>query len=103
MLELEGLASMEDARELSDFGNEEDDDNSVDERAEKFIERFYEEIKLQRQESLLEQFNAMVDNWWKHSSRHRGGARILNSKKKNVTEFLIYILIYFNELLNKII
>lgn len=62
VLELEGLASMEDARELSDFGNEEDDDNSVDERAEKFIERFYEEIKLQRQESLLEQFNAMVDN-----------------------------------------
>ncbi|MCD7463041.1 hypothetical protein HAX54_049842 [Datura stramonium] len=66
VLELEGqaLASMEDVRELSeasDFGGEEDDDNhSVDERAEKFIEKFYEEIKLQRQESLLEQFNAMA-------------------------------------------
>ncbi|KAK4373314.1 hypothetical protein RND71_008698 [Anisodus tanguticus] len=59
VLELEGLGSMVDvARELS----EEEDDETVDDRAEKFIERFYEEIKMQRQESLLEQFNAMVDN-----------------------------------------
>ncbi|CAN4075592.1 unnamed protein product [Withania somnifera] len=57
VLELEGLAAMENVREVS-----EDNDDSIDERAEKFIERFYEEIKLQRQKSLLEQFNAMVDN-----------------------------------------
>ncbi|XP_059288992.1 uncharacterized protein LOC132042483 [Lycium ferocissimum] len=58
------LASMEDVRQFSDFGEEDDDDDdySVDERADKFIEKFYEDIKLQRQESLLEQFNAMVDN-----------------------------------------
>ncbi|KAM3235558.1 hypothetical protein T459_14525 [Capsicum annuum] len=63
VLELEGLGSMEDGRELLDVGNEdEDDNNSVDERSEKFIERFYEEIKLQRQASFLKQFNAMVDN-----------------------------------------
>lgn len=54
VLELEGLASME---EFTDFGGEDDDDDdddgSVDERAEKFIERFYEEIKLQRQQSFF--------------------------------------------------
>ncbi|KAK4371130.1 hypothetical protein RND71_010605 [Anisodus tanguticus] len=61
VLELEGLGSMEDvARELSEE-EDDDDDDTVDERAEKFIERFYEEIKLQREQSLLEQFNAMVD------------------------------------------
>ncbi|KAJ8564735.1 hypothetical protein K7X08_001195 [Anisodus acutangulus] len=56
---LEGLGSMVDvARELSEE-EDDDDDETVDDRAEKFIERFYEEIKMQRQESLLEQFNAM--------------------------------------------
>ncbi|KAL3338558.1 hypothetical protein AABB24_027606 [Solanum stoloniferum] len=63
VLELERLGSME---EFTDFRGEDDDDDddddSVDERAEKFIERFYEEIKLQRQESFLEKFNAMVEN-----------------------------------------
>nr|GMD16758.1 uncharacterized protein LOC109160828 [Ipomoea batatas] len=39
-----------------------EDNNSIDERAEEFIERFYEEMRLQRQESLMKkQFDAMVD------------------------------------------
>lgn len=38
-----------------------DGDNSIDERAEEFIERFYQEMRLQRQESLMKQFDAMVD------------------------------------------
>lgn len=63
VLELERLGSME---EFADFhggdDDDDDDDDSVDERAEKFIERFYQEIKLQRQESFLEKFNAMVEN-----------------------------------------
>ncbi|XAR52424.1 hypothetical protein NMG60_11020505 [Bertholletia excelsa] len=36
---------------LSDCGSE---DDSVDERAERFIERFYEEMRMQRRESLLQ-------------------------------------------------
>ncbi|KAF7827797.1 uncharacterized protein G2W53_018961 [Senna tora] len=35
-----------------DSGEEEEDEESVDQRAERFIERFYEEMKIQRQESL---------------------------------------------------
>ncbi|KAH0756862.1 hypothetical protein KY290_020355 [Solanum tuberosum] len=65
VLELERLGSMEeftDFRGEDDDDDNDDDDDSVDERAEKFIERFYEEIKLQRQESFLEKFNAMVEN-----------------------------------------
>lgn len=61
--------------EFTDF-NDDDDCCSVDERAEKFIERFYEEIKLQRQQSFLEEFNAMVDSSWK--TRSRDGTRILS-------------------------
>ncbi|XP_016468058.1 uncharacterized protein LOC107790619 [Nicotiana tabacum] len=64
-LELEGLASMGDAvvgREFSEGSDFIEGDDFIDERAEKFIERFYEEMRLQRQESLLEQFNALVDN-----------------------------------------
>ncbi|XP_071926252.1 uncharacterized protein [Coffea arabica] len=37
----------------------EDDECSIDERAEKFIERFYEEMRIQRQE-LLMQFNPLM-------------------------------------------
>ncbi|XP_019164617.1 PREDICTED: uncharacterized protein LOC109160828 [Ipomoea nil] len=45
---------------LPDSGG--DEDNSIDERAEEFIERFYEEMRLQRQESvIMKQFDAMVD------------------------------------------
>ncbi|OIT20928.1 PREDICTED: uncharacterized protein LOC109219546 [Nicotiana attenuata] len=62
VLELEGLASMEDAVVAREFSEFSEGDDFIDERAEKFIQRFYEEMRLQRQESLLEQFNAMVDN-----------------------------------------
>ncbi|KAF5755534.1 hypothetical protein HanXRQr2_Chr17g0803861 [Helianthus annuus] len=40
-----------DGLELS-YGVDEEEEDSVDERAEKFIERFYEEMKRQRRESL---------------------------------------------------
>lgn len=33
---------------------EEDDSSSVDEKAEKFIERFYQEMRIQRQESIMQ-------------------------------------------------
>ncbi|KAK9277512.1 hypothetical protein L1049_007056 [Liquidambar formosana] len=44
--------------ELSDSGV--DGEDSVDQRAERFIERFYEEMKMQRQESAL-QLNEVLD------------------------------------------
>ncbi|XP_049391279.1 uncharacterized protein LOC125855580 [Solanum stenotomum] len=62
VLELERLGSMEEFTDFHGDDDDNDDDDSVDERAEKFIERFYEEIKLQRLESFLEKFNAMVEN-----------------------------------------
>lgn len=37
----------------SEFSEEEADDDSIDERAEKFIEKFYEDMRLQRQHSVL--------------------------------------------------
>ncbi|WOK97703.1 hypothetical protein Cni_G06411 [Canna indica] len=37
--------------ELSENGDEEDENVSVDQRAERFIEKFYEQIRIQRQES----------------------------------------------------
>ncbi|KVH96277.1 uncharacterized protein LOC112528798 [Cynara cardunculus var. scolymus] len=53
---LESAAIVEVERDGSELSygygeQEEDDDDSVDERAEKFIERFYEEMKKQRRES----------------------------------------------------
>lgn len=66
-LELKVLPSNENtvARELSGIselsGEDDDDEYSIDERAEKFIERFYEEMRMQRQK-LLMQFNpVMID------------------------------------------
>ncbi|KAL3510758.1 hypothetical protein ACH5RR_030159 [Cinchona calisaya] len=63
--ELKNLPSIENtfARELyhetSELSGEEDDEYSIDERAEKFIERFYEEMRMQKQELLL-QFNPLM-------------------------------------------
>ncbi|KAK9052253.1 hypothetical protein SSX86_028881 [Deinandra increscens subsp. villosa] len=51
-----------DCLELSYGFEEEDDDNSVDERAERFIERFYEEIQRQRRESLSSSLNNLPLN-----------------------------------------
>ncbi|KAJ9708212.1 hypothetical protein PVL29_000328 [Vitis rotundifolia] len=53
---LEALPAVEDANEGEswgplDWGDEED---SVDQRAERFIERFYEEMRMQRQDSALQ-------------------------------------------------
>lgn len=39
---------------VAENGEEEDDDLSVDGRAQRFIERFYEEIRLERQQSFLQ-------------------------------------------------
>lgn len=46
-----------DSRGLSE---EEEEADSVDRRAEKFIEKFYEEMRMQRQESALE-YTQMLD------------------------------------------
>ncbi|KAF5958055.1 hypothetical protein HYC85_005280 [Camellia sinensis] len=54
--ELEVLPNIEDAvasRELSELSESGCEEDSVDERAERFIERFYEEMRMQRQESVL--------------------------------------------------
>ncbi|XP_076903328.1 uncharacterized protein LOC143558371 [Bidens hawaiensis] len=56
----EGSAIVEadrDCLEVSYGVEEEEDDDSVDERAERFIERFYEEMKRQRRESLSSSAN----------------------------------------------
>uniref|UniRef100_A0A5B7BHT9 Cotton fiber protein n=1 Tax=Davidia involucrata TaxID=16924 RepID=A0A5B7BHT9_DAVIN len=56
-LPLEGLPAIEDevARELSELsGYSSHEEDSVDERADRFIERFYEEMRMQRQESVLQ-------------------------------------------------
>ncbi|KAG1334765.1 putative Cytosolic phospholipase A2 [Cocos nucifera] len=44
--------SMQKPSELSEPG-EEDDSSSIDQKAEKFIERFYQEMRIQRQESIM--------------------------------------------------
>lgn len=68
LMELKALPCIENsmARELCHDTSEirgrddyDDDDDSIDERAEKFIEKFYEEIRMQRQESLA-QFNRFI-------------------------------------------
>ncbi|GFZ00296.1 hypothetical protein Acr_13g0016950 [Actinidia rufa] len=49
---LEALPVIEDdvvARDLSEISDSGFEDDSVDERAERFIERFYEEMRIQRQ------------------------------------------------------
>ena len=56
-LESKVLSAMEDtiAKDLSEQSelSGEDDERSIDERAEKFIERFYEKMRIQRQELLM--------------------------------------------------
>ncbi|KAK2982540.1 hypothetical protein RJ640_026673 [Escallonia rubra] len=62
-LELEGFPSIEAAgavNDLSEFWDSSGEDDSVDERAERFIERFYAEMRMQRRES-LGQLNGMLD------------------------------------------
>ncbi|XP_059659176.1 uncharacterized protein LOC132305564 [Cornus florida] len=54
---LETLPGIEDevlTRELSEFSDSGGEEDSVDEKAERFIERFYEEMRKQRQESTLQ-------------------------------------------------
>lgn len=54
---LESLPCIEPAvgRELTiDLSSSWSEDDSVDERAERFIQRFYEEMRMQRQESIFQ-------------------------------------------------
>jgi hypothetical protein len=44
----------DDEEEVEDYGEEEEGDEEVDGRAERFIQRFYEEMRLQRQRSLVQ-------------------------------------------------
>nr|XP_010926016.1 uncharacterized protein LOC105048415 [Elaeis guineensis] len=50
---VDGSDSKREPSELSESG-EEDDSSSVDEKAEKFIERFYQEMRIQREESMMQ-------------------------------------------------
>lgn len=49
------------ASAASESSGEDDDCDSIDEKAENFIERFYQEMRLQRQESLL-QFSPLMQD-----------------------------------------
>lgn len=53
-----GVAVAMETPDLSDSGGDED---SIDERAERFIERFYEEVRMQRQESILKLGREMLE------------------------------------------
>jgi hypothetical protein len=44
----------DDEEEVEDYGEEEEGDEEVDGRAERFIQRFYDEMRLQRQRSLVQ-------------------------------------------------
>ncbi|KAJ4752692.1 Cytosolic phospholipase A2 [Rhynchospora pubera] len=54
VLEWNGGDNVEENADEGAGGGEEDDDLSVDGRAQRFIERFYEEIRLERQQSLIQ-------------------------------------------------
>ncbi|KAL1803367.1 hypothetical protein ACET3Z_032014 [Daucus carota] len=53
-LNLRALPKKEAMEYADSGGEEEEEDDSVDERAERFIERFYEEIRLQKKEPFLQ-------------------------------------------------
>lgn len=53
-----GVAVAMETPDLSDSGGDED---SIDERAERFIERFYEEVRMQRQESIFKLGREMLE------------------------------------------